>query len=340
MDRTALAAALDRMGVPRAAMTLRRAVSPWVTVLTYHRVAAANPASLLDDGVVDVSPEQLERQLAFVKEWFCPIGLDDLLAYVRARRPLPRNALLVTFDDGYLDNHDVALPILQRHGVRAVFFVATDFVERRSLFWWDRIAILLKSSARQRVVVDYPERLDVSLDGASARRAAVRRLSRIVKDRRELDLDRFLDGLARASGVTITPEEERRLADRTVMTWDHLRNLCRAGMSVQSHTRTHRVLQTLGPASLASELRGSRAKLEEEIGAPVRAISYPVGHALRGAPDVRRAVRDAGYELGFSNATGINAFALDALDVKRVSLDMEISDAFFRTMLALPWLAY
>jgi peptidoglycan/xylan/chitin deacetylase (PgdA/CDA1 family) len=340
MDRTALAAALDRIGVPQAAMTVRRAVSPWVTVLTYHRVAAANPASLFDDGVVDVAPEQLDRQLSFVRRWFRPVGLDDLLAYVRDRRPLPRNALLVTFDDGYLDNHDVALPILQRHGVRAVFFVATDFVEHRRLFWWDRIAVLLKSSTRDEVVVDYPERIAVSLRGADARRAAIRRFSRVVKDRRGLDLERFLDGLARASGVVIAPDEERRLADRTVMTWKHVRALCRAGMSVQSHTRTHRVLQTLGADELASELRGSRAKLEEELGTPVRAISYPVGGAVRRASGIRRAVREAGYELGFSNATGVNAFALDALDVKRVSLDMEISDAFFRTMLALPWLAY
>ena len=51
----------------------------------------------------------------------------------------------MTFDDGYLDNHDVALPILVKHGVRAVFFLATDYIERRRLFWWDRV-----SSARAR----------------------------------------------------------------------------------------------------------------------------------------------------------------------------------------------
>jgi peptidoglycan/xylan/chitin deacetylase (PgdA/CDA1 family) len=140
--------------------------------------------------------------------------------------------------------------------------------------------------------------------------------------------------------VSFAAAEERRLADETVLGWEQVVALRRAGMGVQSHTRTHRVLHTLEPAEVAEELRGSRARLEEVLAEPVRAISYPVGGPVGRYPEVRRAVRDAGYELGFSNGTGVNKLALDALDVKRISLDAKLSDAFFRTMLALPWLAY
>jgi peptidoglycan/xylan/chitin deacetylase (PgdA/CDA1 family) len=340
MDRIALAAALDRLGVPKAAMALRRPACPWVTVLTYHRVAVPDPASPFDDAVVDVTPEQLERQLEFVTRWFHPIALEDLSAHVRGGRRMPSNPLLVTFDDGYRDNHDVALPILQRRSVPATFFVATEFIERRRLFWWDRVAFLLKRSTRETACLEYPEPLRLSLVGPRARLAASRRVLRIIKDRRGLDLERFLDALEEATGARIAPDDERRLAEETLMTWDQVRALRRAGMAVQSHTRTHRVLRTLGASELAAELVGSRAKLEEELGEPVRAISYPVGNPVRGDPDVRRAVREAGYELGFSNGTGVNVLALDALDVKRISLDVELDDAFFRIMLALPWMAY
>jgi peptidoglycan/xylan/chitin deacetylase (PgdA/CDA1 family) len=341
MNRTALAAALDRVGIPHAALALRRAASPWITVLTYHRVAWRNPASLLDEGVIDATPDQLEAQLAFVTRWFRLVSIDDLLAYVRKRKPLPRNPLLVTFDDGYRDNYDVALPILRRHGVPATFFIATDFVDRRRLFWWDRVALLLKSSTRERVVVEHPERLELALDSPQARLASARRVLRLVKDRRGLDVPRFFDALEQAAGVSIAAAEERRLADETVLGWEQVVALRRAGMGVQSHTRTHRVLHTLAePAELAGELRGSRARLEEVLSEPVRAISYPVGGSIGRYPEVRRAVRDAGYELGFSNGTGANLLRLDALDVKRIALDVQLSEAFFRTMLALPWLAY
>ena len=147
---------------------MRRAASAWITVLTYHRVGRRDDPTVLDDGVVDVSPEQLARHLKFVKRWFDPIGIDQLAAFVRGRGRLPRNPLMVTFDDGYRDNHDVALPILVKHGVRAVFFLATDYIERRKLYWWDRISLLIARSKRPRIVMAYPEPLSIPLEGPNA----------------------------------------------------------------------------------------------------------------------------------------------------------------------------
>jgi peptidoglycan/xylan/chitin deacetylase (PgdA/CDA1 family) len=332
---------VDRVGVSRVALSLRRAASAWITVLTYHRVARSGDPTVIDDRVVDVSPEQLARHLRFIKRWFDPIGIDQLYAFVRGRGRLPRNPLMVTFDDGYRDNHDVALPILVKHGVRAVFFLATDYVQRRRLYWWDRISLLVERSQRPRLVMEYPEPTSIPLEGPDARRKAAMRVQKVVEDRPGLDLGRFLDQVEHAADVTISTDEERRLVDSTVMTWEQASALRRAGMDVQSHTQTHRVLQTLGGRDLERELTGSRRALEDVLGERVLGISYPVGRPLRDAPQIRQAVRDAGYQLGFSNATGVNRTrTLDPLDVKRISLDLSIRDPFFRAMLALPWFAY
>jgi peptidoglycan/xylan/chitin deacetylase (PgdA/CDA1 family) len=341
LDRNSLASALDGLRVPAMTLALRRVAPRCVTVLTYHRVGRPEAAARLDDGVVDVTPEQLDRQLAFVRRWFDLIAIDDLLSWVSGRGKLPRKPLLVTFDDGYRDNHDVALPILQRHGVRATFFVATSYVESRRLFWWDRIARAMKVSPRRRIAVEYPERVELALGSDDAKRASIRRALRIVKDRSGLDLERFVGGLERAAGATLGAAEERRIADAVVMRWEHVAALRRAGMDVQSHTCSHRVLQTLGPAELRHELRASRAALERALGERVRAVSYPVGASVAASSAIKRIVREEGYELGFSNGTGVNrAATLDPLDVKRISLDIRLSDAFFRAMLAIPWLAY
>jgi peptidoglycan/xylan/chitin deacetylase (PgdA/CDA1 family) len=341
MDRTALAAALDGMRLPQIVMSLRRATTQWITVLTYHRVANPSAAAMLDEGVVDVAPDQLERQLMFLRRWFDPIGLGELLAYVRGQGPLPPNPVLVTFDDGYRDNFDVALPILQRHGVRATFFIATDCIERRRPFWWDRVAFIIKSSARDGIELDYPEPMALPLASAKDRRAAIGRVQRLIKDLRGLDLEHLLRRLEDAAGVTLGSEEERRLADETLMTWQQVLELRRAGMDVQSHTRTHRVMQTLDMSELEEELRGSREELQAVLGEPVVAVSYPVGKSLGRTWHVRAAVRDAGYELGFTNGTGVNRTRhLDPIEVRRVSMDLALSEPLFRAMLAIPWLTY
>ena len=133
------------------------------------------------------------------------------------------------------------------------------------------------------------------------------------------------------------------------MTWDHLRALSRAGMDVESHSRNHRVLQTLDAAGLRDELEGSKLDLEQELGRPIRAIAYPVGRRISHVAMIRDAVHAAGYRVGYSNGSGATriwprplsgVMTTDRFDVRRVSTDREMSDAMYFTQIAVPRLAY
>jgi peptidoglycan/xylan/chitin deacetylase (PgdA/CDA1 family) len=267
------------------------------------------------------------------------IDHDQMLAFAGGAK-LPRNPVHITFDDGYLDNHDVVLPLLQRHGLKATFFITTSYLEERRLFWWDRINLLVKTSRKEVLELDYPRAMKLPIAGPAERNAAIRALSRVIKDHYDLDLERFLEAVATAAGVALSREEERRRADSLLMTWDHVRALRRAGMDVQSHTMTHRVLQTLSPKALAYELTSSKKALEAVLDEPVRSISYPVGKPISSTPHIRDAVRDAGYALGFSNCSGVNhSWKFDPFDARRVATDAAESDADFRAMIAVPYLA-
>lgn len=332
--RAVVAGWLERTGALDVALRLRaRLPSPWLTVLTYHSVRPS-PGGF-DEGVIDASPESLDRQLATVRRFCSPVSVDDVKAFVFDRRPLPRCPVLVTFDDGYRDNHDIALPLLLRHGIRATFFVATHYLTERRVFWWDRIAYLIRQSPRARAVLSYPAPIELDL---SDRSRAIRQAQRIAKDTPGLDFARYLGELEQATKVGWTLEDERRFADQLILSWDQVRALRRAGMDVASHTRTHRVLHTLSPAHLEEELSGSRKELEHLLKEPVRTISYPVGKTIADRPTIRAAVKAAGYELGFSNASGVNNFwqRVDPLDLRRISLDLDLGDALFRGIVALP----
>jgi peptidoglycan/xylan/chitin deacetylase (PgdA/CDA1 family) len=118
-------------------------------------------------------------------------------------------------------------------------------------------------------------------------------------------------------------------------------------MDVESHTRWHRVLETLDPGALRDELVGSRRDLEARLGRRVRAIANPVGR--RPPAHVRRAVAEAGYRVGFTNGSGVNhilpamlrwARPIDPLDLRRLATERSFSDAMFLTQIAVPPLAY
>jgi peptidoglycan/xylan/chitin deacetylase (PgdA/CDA1 family) len=310
----------------------------WLTVLLYHRVLPRPDGGFeLDHAVLDTDPVVFDRHMAFIASACSPIDLAQLLAYQRGEAELPHNPVMVTFDDGYLDNREHAMPILRRHGIRGLFFVASSFVAERRLFWWDRIAYLVRHSRVAVAELDYPTALILRVgDDAKQVKSAI---LRIVKTHRGLDLERFLGELARAFKVEWNDEIERRLADHNIMTWDDVRALHDSGMDVGSHTRTHRVLDTLDPLQLPDELFKSKTDIESAIGAKITSLSYPVGRPIRKLPMLERAVRDAGYEIGFSVETRAVALVkpgYDPYNVTRMPVDRSISCHRLAALLAAP----
>lgn len=338
--RDRLADALHATGVLEATLRGRGLLRvPVVTVLTYHHVASPDGGYAFDDAVADATPDEFRRQLGHLRQRCTPIDLDDLLAGLAGER-LPPNPLLVTFDDGYRSNLEVAAPILADLRIPAVCFVATDYLDQRRLYWWEAIAYLVKRSPRRQVTLSYPTPRTVVLDAPGA----VRELTTVVKATHSLDVDRFVAELAAAGGVAWTRDLERNLCDQLILTWDELRRLRGAGVEIGSHTRSHRVLQTVPDVELAHELAGSRAVIGRELGAPPRAIAYPVGRAIADEPRLTAAVRAAGYRLGFSNATGVNLLRgprrVGALDLRRIATERGQPDAMFLAQVAVPPLAY
>jgi peptidoglycan/xylan/chitin deacetylase (PgdA/CDA1 family) len=339
--RQQLARALDRAGVLGVVLKAR-ALLPWktLTVLTFHRVARAG-APGFDPDVSDTTPEAFERQVATCQQYFTLIDTKALEAH-RAGAALPPNPAMITFDDGYRDNHDEALPILRRHGAKAVFFVATRFVDERRIYWWERINRAIGQTSRARIQLRTPAEASFDLSTHDRRRAATRTLLDVVKKHAGLPLEEFLVEIEEAAGLPLLREEERALAEGLVMSWDHVRALKAAGMDVQSHTHAHRVLQTIGDDEVTADLRTSRSLLEAQIDAPVHALAYPAGKSITQHPGLRRAVRRAGISLGLTTAPGGVRLgrSLDWLSIPRVTVERDMSEPFFRGCLAFPQLAY
>jgi protein involved in polysaccharide export with SLBB domain/peptidoglycan/xylan/chitin deacetylase (PgdA/CDA1 family) len=334
--RERLAALFDRTGVTSALLASRLRGAPHLSVFSYHRVADPTASYPFDADVVDATPAELDLHVRTIAAHCTPIRIADLVAHVTRGTALPRNAALVTFDDGYLECREVALPILQRHGVPATFFVATRFIEERRLFWWDRIAWAVKRTTRTSMSLERPAPITIDL---TSRSSAIEKLTRIIKRTPGIDPDAFVQAVEDGCGVHLAREDEIRAANELLLSWDDVRALRDAGMDVESHTRNHRVIATLDPRAIEDELAWSRDDLRERLGTAPTAIAYPCGRVGESLDVVREAARRTGYSVGFSNSPGPNPpGALDPFAVHRVSLDRGLPASMFRGMLAMPWL--
>jgi peptidoglycan/xylan/chitin deacetylase (PgdA/CDA1 family) len=288
--------ALQAARLARATL-LRR---PALLILCYHRVApAAAPLSPLC-----LSPVDFERTLAVLTRRRDVWPLQRVGEWLAGRARLRRDTLVVTFDDGYADNHEHAAPVLERMGLPATFFVSTGRLRGREGFWWDEIGARLDRCPDPRLLdgVRAGERVRALLQAYVAsqpglRRAPARALLAILKWDPEAERARLL-----ASLREILPGPGPRAAD-LLMTTEQVRDLARRGFEIGGHGVTHAAFSALDPAGRREEARRSRDDLRA-LGLEARSFAYPYGDAGdRGAagdrgPVERRAIAVADRDDG------------------------------------------
>jgi peptidoglycan/xylan/chitin deacetylase (PgdA/CDA1 family) len=295
------------------------------TIVMYHRVLPAGADTFSSDSII-VTPQTFERQLRFLKRHFRLLSMRDLAEAWESRRPLPSMSCVVTFDDGWFDNHRYALPILRKLGVPAVVFAATDYVGSQSCFWQERLARMLYQSAGcpgepARLAAQYAGADIAALPDARRRAQALAAVSRL-KSRGSDAIANAEDELRtalRAAGI------EPGLGDDRFMTWAELAELARdPNLTVGSHGCSHTPLDSLPPAAVTEELERSRERLERELGCAIDTIGYPNGDYDE---QVIELVRRARYRLGFTTDKGWNATTDDSLRLRRIN----VSEASSRT---------
>jgi peptidoglycan/xylan/chitin deacetylase (PgdA/CDA1 family) len=322
--RHRLAIGLRKGGLLWALKKLARRRS--LLVLNYHRIGSLD-GFLLEDGLVSATPEDFRSQVLFLRDHFDLPPLESVLATAEQGFHFPRPTALITFDDGYRDNFELALPILKEAGVPAVFFICPRFVQKNPLPYWDHVAYVFKTMPARSLTLDYPFPFAANLDEEPARAAAVRLLVALGAYPQPVDEARLFEHLEERSGTRVPLV----LRSGLFMSWDEVRQMAAAGMAIGSHTLTHPILAFLSEAELRQEMIESRKVLEKEVGQPVQTIAYPYGRPHAYNDLTKRLAREAGYRLGFSYHGGINGPGHeDLFDVRRVPVDHDVTFALFQ----------
>src|SRR5258708_1507475 len=118
----------------------------FVPILMYHQIRInTNPSDPVVSALT-VSPEQLEQQLSFLNSHnFQTITLDELSTALEGKTSLPKNPIILTFDDGYRNFYENAFPLLKKYDAKAVQFVITGVVDRQPYLTWSQIMEMDKS---------------------------------------------------------------------------------------------------------------------------------------------------------------------------------------------------
>jgi peptidoglycan/xylan/chitin deacetylase (PgdA/CDA1 family) len=295
-------------------------------VLNYHRIGNRDDDPF-DPEVFSTTGEQLNEQIAYLRRHSSLVTLEEAVAFVdgtiNEKDRHHRCRVLLTFDDGYRDNYEIAFPILRSHGVQGVFFLATDLVGSSHVPWWDHIAYLMKTARRRQFCLRYPSELLVDFD-KNGMDKSLREVLNLYKSPENTDHKRFISELKEEAQGSDLPGTLRRF-----LNWDEAREMASGGMAIGSHTESHHVLSQLRPDQQRQELAQSRAQLRKQLGTEVDALAYPVGAASSFSDQTQQLAQEVGYRAAFSFYGGTNLpRRTQRYDIRRVGVCGQSSPRF------------
>jgi peptidoglycan/xylan/chitin deacetylase (PgdA/CDA1 family) len=261
-------------------------------ILMFHQVRPWVERDFAPNRLLEITPEFLDAVLArLTMLGFAIVSLDAMLNGMGERRERPFAVL--TFDDGYKDTRDFALPILEKHRAPFAMYVTSGFAERSARLWWVELEEAIRRLPQIKLEIGATKLVLPS--ATTAEKSAA--FAEIYRHLMEVPEETLLDAIGKLSATAaIEPAE---LAEKLCLDWAGIvamagNPLCTIGV----HTLTHPRLAKLGDAAMHHELAESRRRIEAQIGRPAAHLAYPIGNrAVTGEREFKAAA-----ELGFASA--------------------------------------
>jgi peptidoglycan/xylan/chitin deacetylase (PgdA/CDA1 family) len=281
-------------------------------VLMYHRVLPDLPAAAegVEPGMY-VTAETFREQMESLRDGYRVLALSELLERQEQGRDLG-GCCAITFDDGWLDNFQVAFPILQQLQLPATIFLPTGFIGTDDWFWPEE-SRRLASAAEAGLELPADLRLVLALCGSAG--PTPERLAAVLKELGPEIRKRMI-----ATCRQLPWQGPRR---RLVMDWQEVRQMAASGLvEFGAHSVSHELLDQVAQEVAVEEIRSSRQRIEEELGRPCRIFSYPNGNH---SPQLMGLVAGQGMRWAVTTRRGYLDQHADPLAVPRIGMHQDVS---------------
>lgn len=272
-----------------------------LSILIYHQVLEKfDPMR-----PYEVTAETFDWHMALIKQYFTPVSLSQAALHLQ-NNTMPKRAICVTFDDGYLNNLTVAQPILAKYNIPATVYVATAFTEGADM-WNDRVLDLFKDPKLESLLI---ENETVQLgDWGNRNKLAEQQLMRL----KYLPIDERLAEVQLLYDTNSLAAPEPRM-----MNSEQIKQLAECNIEIGGHTVNHPILKVLTKEQQFDEISRCKEQLEQWSGKPVNHFAYPNGSYGKDLTDETvDLVKQAGYQTAVVTDWGTSSHGDDLHRLKR-----------------------
>ncbi len=299
-------------------------------VLTYHGIVPEIPAGAPTFEYRNfVTTSQFEEQIQFLLRNYRPLKAADLYTPGVS----VEGGFLITFDDGFRNNYQYAMPILKQYGIQGCFFITTNLIGTRELLWTEQVTLMLERTKKPAVTLELDAPQTFSLADPQQREEASRGIRKHLKLMSSARLRKVMQQMkSQLDDVPLTvgkTEEERYL----FMTWDEVREMVANDQLIGAHTHNHPMLATLTEEESWQELSLCKEAIEKETEQPCLTMSYPNGERENYNQMNIEHLKKLGFKCAFTQVPLYNDEKTDLFQLHRVNISLKMSLKVFEATL-------
>jgi len=247
-----------------------------LTYLMYHSVSDELKAEFVYPPCT-ISAELFEAQMKHVVDHYNVLSIDEYLEFIGKKATPPKRSLIVSFDDGYLDNLEIALPILEKYKIPAIIYLATRYIDDAEAQWVDRIYNMFKFRTTQNVNIEFLSKKTWDMGDRIEQRTMFSLLN-------ELFITKTYDERAYMLQSLIDSFKYEGSFPRLTLNWDEVRQISEkfTNITLGIHTDQHLDVRT-HKNELQQELETSSRKLQKAINKKSEHFSFPYERVFKGA---------------------------------------------------------
>jgi peptidoglycan/xylan/chitin deacetylase (PgdA/CDA1 family) len=283
-----------------AHVLLRPIFSGVGAIFMLHHVRPHRHGDFQPNRHLEVTPQFLHEMLAHLRSRGVDIiGMEEVHQRL-IERDFSRRFASFTFDDGYRDNRDFALPVMRQFDAPFTLYVTSDFAAGIGRLWWTALELVVaKANAIEVAIGGIPCRLDTATP--AAKQVAFDRLHDWLRGLPEHEMRREMSALCARAGV-----DEAAICRELCMTWDELKSFSADPLvTIGAHSVSHCNLASLDEAAARDELTVGRTRIEAALQRSVVHLAYPYGdRSAAGAREFALAA-DAGYRTAVTTRPGM-----------------------------------
>ena len=271
------------------------------SIFMLHHVCPARDTAFQPNSHLEVTPEFLRAVLSHLRADDIDIISMDELHRRLTMRDFARRFACFSFDDGYRDNRDFALPVMREFDAPFTVYVTSDFAQHAGNLWWTALEMVIAKASAIEVEIDgVAIRIDTST--LVAKNAAFGRLQNWLRalPGRD-DLAREIGALCRRHGV-----DQAAICREHCMSWDELKPFASEPLvDIGAHTVTHCNLAKQRDEIANEEIADSRARIENALQRPVLHFAYPYGDRTAAGPREFALAKAAGFKTAITTRPGM-----------------------------------